>query len=332
MKRPNPHDPAIVVIGGGTGLSTMLRGLKHYSRDITAIVAVADDGGGSGMLRQDLGMPPPGDVRNCIQALANTEPTMEKLLAYRFTEGSLKGQSFGNLFLAALNGMSDTFDEAVRKMSEVLAITGRVLPVTNENVYLAAEFDDGTEVLGESKIADFKKGTDKRITKVKLVPERPEALPTVLAAIAEAEMIVIGPGSLYTSIMPNLITDGVARAVAESDAFRVYVLNIMTQDGETEHYTASDHIAALFGNSGERLFDWCLANSAVIPRDLQTRYGAEGAEPVYLDADAVAAMNVSLRKAAVASWKNGLIRHDPDALARELMRLYRENSHTRIYS
>lgn len=332
MNRSNSHDPAIVVIGGGTGLSTMLRGLKHYSENITAIVAVADDGGGSGMLRQDLGMPPPGDVRNCIQALANTEPTMEKLLAYRFTEGSLKGQSFGNLFLAALNGMSDTFDEAVRKMSDVLAITGRVLPVTNENVYLAAEFDDGTEVLGESKIADFKKGTDKRITKVKLIPERPAALPTALASIADAEMIVIGPGSLYTSIMPNLITDGVARAVAESDAFRVYVLNIMTQDGETEHYTASDHIAALFGNSGERLFDWCLANSAVIPEDLLARYGAEGAEPVYLDTDAVAAMNVALRKAAVASWKYGLIRHDPEALARELMHLYRENSHTRIYS
>ena len=142
----------------------MLRGLKKLSRSITAIVTVADDGGGSGMLRQDLGMPPPGDVRNCIQALANTEPIMEKLLAYRFTEGSLKGQSFGNLFLAALNGMSDTFDEAVRRMSDVLAITGRVLPVTNENVYLAAEFDDGTEAVGESHIAEFKKGTDKRLS------------------------------------------------------------------------------------------------------------------------------------------------------------------------
>ena len=145
MKPERLHDPRIAVIGGGTGLSTMLRGLKKLSQNITAIVTVADDGGGSGMLREDLGMPPPGDVRNCIQALANTEPIMEKLLAYRFTDGRLKGQSFGNLFLAALNGMSDTFDEAVRRMSDVLAITGRVLPVTNENVYLAAEFDDGTE-------------------------------------------------------------------------------------------------------------------------------------------------------------------------------------------
>lgn len=332
MKKTNPRDPAIVVIGGGTGLSTMLRGLKHYSGNITAIVAMADDGGGSGILRQDLGMPPPGDVRNCIQALANTEPTMEKLLAYRFTEGSLKGQSFGNLFLAALNGMSETFDEAVRKMSDVLAITGRVLPVTNENVYLAAEFDDGTEILGESKIADFKKGTDKRITKVKLIPERPPALPMAIAAIDEADMIIIGPGSLYTSIMPNLITEGVARAVAESDAFRVYVLNIMTQDGETERYTASDHIAALFENSGERLFDWCLANGTALPQTLLERYGAEGAEPVFIDEAAVSAMNVALRRAAVAGWTNGLIRHDPDALARELMQLYRENSSTKIYA
>ena len=177
------RDPRIAVIGGGTGLSTMLRGLKKLSRNITAIVTVADDGGGSGMLRADLGMPPPGDVRNCIQALANTEPIMEKLLAYRFTEGSLKGQSFGNLFLAALNGMSDTFDEAVRRMSDVLAITGRVLPVTNENVYLAAEFSDGSEAVGESHIAEFKKGTDKRIARVRLIPERPRALPEALEAI-----------------------------------------------------------------------------------------------------------------------------------------------------
>ena len=206
MKTDRLYDPRIAVIGGGTGLSTMLRGLKKLSRNITAIVTVADDGGGSGMLRADLGMPPPGDVRNCIQALANTEPIMEKLLAYRFTEGSLKGQSFGNLFLAALNGMSDTFDEAVRRMSDVLAITGRVLPVTNENVYLAAEFDDGSEAVGESHIAEFKKGTDKRIRRVRLIPERPRALPQALEAIEDADMIVLGPGSLYTSIMPNLVT------------------------------------------------------------------------------------------------------------------------------
>ena len=316
--------PKIVVIGGGTGLSTMLRGLKRCAEGITAVVTVADDGGGSGMLRQDLGMPPPGDVRNCIQALANTEPTMERLLAYRFTEGVLKGQSFGNLFLAALNGMSDTFDEAVRRMSDVLAITGRVLPVTND-------FDDGTEVLGESLIAEFKKGTDKRIERVRLVPPHPQALDEVLEAIGEADMIVLGPGSLYTSIMPNLLCAGVAEAVANSDAFRIYVLNIMTQDGETEGYTAADHIGALFSNSGERLFDWCLANDREIPAELREKYGKEGAEPVVIDERAVHELGVGLLRAPVAGWASGYVRHDPDALARELLRLYHEKSHTRVY-
>lgn len=332
MNKTNPRDPAIVVIGGGTGLSTMLRGLKRYSRDITAIVTVADDGGGSGMLRDDLGMPPPGDVRNCIQALANTEPTMEALLAYRFSEGSLKGQCFGNLFLAALNGMSKTFDEAVRKMSDVLAITGRVLPVTNENVYLAAEFDDGTEVRGESRIADFKKGTDKRISRVRLLPRRPMALPEAIAAIQRAEMIVIGPGSLYTSIMPNFVTEGVARAVALSDALRVYVLNIMTQDGETEDYTASDHVTALFEHAGEQLFDWCLANSAELPRPILERYKREGSEPVRVDEDALKKLHVNVYCAPLVTCEKGLVRHDTDALSRELLTLYRDKSHTRIYT
>ena len=331
MKTDSRHDPRIAVIGGGTGLSTMLRGLKKLSRSITAIVTVADDGGGSGMLREDLGMPPPGDVRNCLQALANTEPIMEQLLAYRFTEGSLKGQSFGNLFLAALNGMSETFDEAVRRMSDVLAITGRVLPVSNENVYLAADFDDGSEVVGESRIADFKKGTDKRISRVHLIPERPRALPQAIEAISAADMIVLGPGSLYTSIMPNLVTDGVAEAIAKSDAFKIYVLNVMTQDGETEGYTASDHIEALFSNSGEHLFDWCLANSLAIPVEIVAKYRAEGAEPVEIDDDAVYKLGVGVLRAPVASWVKGLVRHDPDRLSRELMRVYREKSHTRVY-
>lgn len=276
-------------------------------------------------------MPPPGDVRNCIQALANTEPIMEKLLAYRFTEGRLKGQSFGNLFLAALNGMSGTFDEAVRRMSDVLAITGRVLPVTNENVHLAAEFSDGSEAFGESHIADFKKGTDRRIVRVRLVPERPRALPEAIEAIEDADMIVLGPGSLYTSIMPNLVTEGVAKAVAASDAFKVYVLNVMTQDGETEGYTASDHIEALFSNSGEHLFDYCLANSLAIPEELAARYRAEGAEPVEIDDDAVYKLGVGILRAPVAGWQSGYARHDPDALSRELLRLYREKSHTRVY-
>lgn len=331
MKSRKKAAPRIVVIGGGTGLSTMLRGLKLYSENITAIVTMSDDGGGSGMLREDLGMPPPGDVRNCIQALANTEPMMEELLSYRFTEGSLKGQSFGNLFLAALNGMSDTFDQAVRRMSEVLAITGRVLPVTNEIVYLAADFDDGSQVLGESRIADFKKGTDKKIERVRLIPEQPEALPEAIEAINQAEMIVLGPGSLYTSIMPNLITNGVAAAVAQSDAFRIYVLNVMTQDGETEGYTASDHIRALFENSGEHLFDWCLANSKDIPESLAEKYRTEGAEPVEIDEKAIDDLGVGLLRAPLAVWDSGYVRHNPQELARQLLRAYTDKSGTRIY-
>lgn len=331
VKKTLPGEPAIVVIGGGTGSSTLLRGLKKYSARITAVVTVADDGGGSGVLREDLGMPPPGDVRNCIEALANTEPTMEALLSYRFTDGRLKGQSFGNLFLAALNGMSGTFDEAVRKMSDVLAITGRVLPVTNENVRLSAEFDDGSEVMGESRIADFKKGTDKRITRVKLTPERPAALPQVIESIDRADMIILGPGSLYTSVMPNLLTDGVAEAVARSDAFRIYVCNVMTQDGETEGCTASDHVRALFENSGERLFDWCLCNDAVMPPELLEKYRAEGAEPVVIDEPELKKLGVSLCRACVCRSSGDLLRHDPDALARELLRLYREHSHTKVW-
>ena len=331
MKTDRTHAPRIAVIGGGTGLSTMLRGLKKLSRDITAIVTVADDGGGSGMLREDLGMPPPGDVRNCIQALANTEPIMEKLLAYRFTEGRLKGQSFGNLFLAALNGMSDTFDEAVRRMSDVLAITGRVLPVTNENVYLAAEFSDGSEAVGESHIADFKKGTDKRIARVRLIPDCPEALPASIRAIEEADLIVLGPGSLYTSIIPNLLVDGVAEAVCESDAVKLYIMNVMTQDGETEGYTGADHIRALQKHAGSRLFSLCLANSMELPEEVLARYRLWGAEQTVLDEGAIAELGVELMTAPVADVRDGLVRHHPHMLAREIMRIFLEQSPTRIY-
>ena len=326
-------DPKIVVIGGGTGLSTMLRGLKKHTKNITAIVTVADDGGGSGVLRSELGMPPPGDIRNCIRSLANTEPTMESLLDYRFTEGSLKGQSFGNLFLAALNGMSDSFDQAVARMSDVLAITGRVLPVTNEDIQLVAEFDDGTEVLGESRISVYKKAKpDSIIRRVRLIPEQPVALPASVRAIEEAEMIILGPGSLYTSIIPNLLTDGIAKAISTSDALRVYVLNIMTQDGETEGYAASDHIKALFTHGNAKLFDFCLANNLSLPGDVLARYKKEGSEPTKIDLDEITKLNVDVVMAPVSDSKNSFARHDPSALSRELLRIFRSNSPTRIYS
>lgn len=323
---PKTRGPRIAAIGGGHGLSNMLRGLKRYTENISAIVTVADDGGGSGMLRQDLGMPPPGDIRNCLEALANTEPLMSELMHYRFTEGSLAGQSFGNLFLAALNGISPSFDTAVRRMSEVLAITGRVLPVTTADVQLEAEFENGASVVGESKIFYCKKKEDCRITKVRLIPEHPKALPEAVEAIREADLLILGPGSLYTSIIPNLLVDGIVEAIQTSQALKVYVANVMTQEGETEGYTASDHIAAIFQHSAPGLFDLCLTNSSPIPRDVAARYAQEGAEPLRYDAGRCAALGVELVSRPIATVEDGYVRHHSENLARELILLHAERS------
>jgi len=320
---PGTHQPRIVAIGGGHGLSTMLRGLKKYSRNITAIVTVADDGGGSGMLREELGILPPGDIRNCILALANTEPTMEQLLDYRFREGSLAGQSFGNLFLAAMYGISGSFDEAVHKMGEVLAITGRVLPVTDENVYLEAEFDNGERCLGESKIFYAKKNNNGRIEQVRLVPERPAALPESLEAIANADVIVIGPGSLYTSIIPNLLVDGISEAIAKSDALKIYVMNIMTQDGETEGCTGADHVRALLKHGRPGIVDVCIANNAVLSDAVLKPYREEGVGPMVLDREAIEAMGITVREYEMATGER-YIRHDSDKLAAAILEVYRE--------
>lgn len=326
MEKRRPRGPRVAVIGGGHGLSNMLRGLKRYTENISAIVTVADDGGGSGMLRQDLGMPPPGDIRNCLEALANTEPLMSELMHYRFTEGSLAGQSFGNLFLAALNGISTSFDAAVSRMSQVLAITGRVLPVTTADVQLEAEFENGASVIGESKIFYCKKKEDCRITKVRLIPEHPRALPEAVEAIREADMIILGPGSLYTSIIPNLLVDGIVEAILQSGALKVYVANVMTQEGETEGYTASDHIAAIFQHSAPGLFDLCLTNSSPVPPDVAARYAQEGAEPLRYDAGRCAALGVELVSRPIATVENGYVRHQSENLARELIQLHAERS------
>ena len=326
MEKRRTRGPRVAVIGGGHGLSNMLRGLKRYTENISAIVTVADDGGGSGMLRQDLGMPPPGDIRNCLEALANTEPLMSELMHYRFTEGSLAGQSFGNLFLAALNGISTSFDAAVSRMSQVLAITGRVLPVTTADVQLEAEFENGASVIGESKIFYCKKKEDCRITKVRLIPEHPRALPKAVEAIREADMIILGPGSLYTSIIPNLLVDGIVEAILQSDALKVYVANVMTQEGETEGYTASDHIAAIFQHSAPGLFDLCLTNSSPVPPDVAARYAQEGAEPLRYDAGRCAALGVELVSRPIATVENGYVRHQSENLARELIQLHAERS------
>jgi 2-phospho-L-lactate transferase/gluconeogenesis factor (CofD/UPF0052 family) len=219
-KRLLVRGPKIVVIGGGTGLSTMLRGLKYYTSNITAIVTVGDDGGGSGTLREDLGILPPGDIRNCILALADTEPLMEDLLQYRFKDGTLKGQSFGNLFLAAMDGISDNFEDAVQKMSSVLAVTGKVLPVTLDDMQLEAILENGNKVIGESQIPVEALNQKSKIKKLMINPENAEPLKDALDAIKEADAIVIGPGSLYTSIIPNLLVKKISNSVRKSDAIK----------------------------------------------------------------------------------------------------------------
>jgi len=331
MKKGYDSAPRVVAIGGGHGLSTLLRGLKSKTESLTAIVTVADDGGGSGILRQEIGMLPPGDIRNCMEALANTEPVMQQLLSYRFKDGSLKGQAFGNLLLAALDGISDSFDQAVLRMSEVLAITGRILPVTNENIQLEAAFENGSRILGESKICNFKKTQDCRITEVRLLPEHPPALPAAVEAIREAELIVLGPGSLYTSIIPNLLVEGIAKAICKSKALKLYVCNIMTQEGETEGYTAADHVAALLQHGGSGLLDICLCNDAPISEVIQARYRAEGAEPIKFDEQRLKMMGVELLTRHLASEDTSYARHSGRRLADAVMEIYSERAQTRIF-
>lgn len=323
---PRAYGPKIAAIGGGHGLSNLLRGLKEYTRNISAIVTVADDGGGSGMLRQDLGMPPPGDIRNCCEALANTESVLKDLMHYRFTEGALAGQSFGNLLLAALNGISPSFDAAVARMSEVLAITGRVLPVTTADVRLEATFENGASIVGESVIAKYKKRVDCRVSHVRLLPEHPQALPAALHAIREAELIILGPGSLYTSVIPNLLVDGVVRAIQRSKAMKIYVCNVMTEDGETENYTVSDHIEAIFQHSAPGLFPLCLVSSSRTPKSAAARYALEGAAPVPLDEKRCQELGVEIVTRPLATVRGGRVQHHFQRLAREILALYSERA------
>lgn len=320
-RRINVRGPKVVAIGGGTGLSTMLRGLKHYTSNITAVVTVADDGGGSGVLRQDLGMLPPGDIRNCILALASTEPIMEQLLQYRFAEGILKGQSFGNLFLAAMNGISGNFEEAIKKVSDVLAVTGRVLPVTLQDIQLCAELENGTIVCGESKIAEQKKKYNSPIKRIFLKPDDATPLPDVLDAIFDADVIITGPGSLYTSIIPNLIVAGVAEAIRNTKALKIHVCNVMTQPGETDGYSAFDHIAAIEKHAGKGLVDWCITNTQHVPLDLLERYFEDGAQPVAVDSDRFKGTGLKLLEEEILTISNSYVRHDTDKLASLIAKL-----------
>ena len=318
-ERVHVGGPKVVVIGGGTGLSTMLRGLKLYTNNITAIVTVGDDGGGSGKLRADLGMLPPGDIRNCILALADTEPIMEDLLQYRFNEGSLKGQSFGNLFLAAMAGISENFEDAVQKMSSVLAVTGKVLPVTLDDMKLIAELENGNIVEGESIIPDEVVNQKTKIKKLKINPEKARPLIDALFAIKDADAIIMGPGSLYTSIIPNLLVEDIVDAIEKSDAIKIYISNVMTQPGETDNFSVSDHIKTLMKYNGKNSIDYVIANNGTIPEEIKERYLNKGSKLVELDYDNIKDLNVEVIETDLIKIAKGYVKHDSDHLAQILM-------------
>lgn len=311
-------DKKIVVIGGGTGLSTMLRGLRMHTHNITAVVTVADDGGSSGRLRNDLGMLPMGDVRNCVGALADTEPILSELLSFRFSEGTLKDHSFGNIMLAALNEMSDSFEEAVCKLNHIMGVIGKVYPVTNDTVDLRAVLEDGTVIDGESKIGTYRSGENKGISRLHIVPENPKPVDGVIKAIEEAEVIVLGPGSLYTSIIPNLLVDGVTEAIKASRAKKVYVCNIMTQPGETDGYSVCDHLRAIEKHSYEGIIDAVIVNRAPLPEELREKYAAENTYQVADDTDKLSEKAIVVY-GDLLLMKNDKIRHNFSRLARTVV-------------
>ena len=316
-KRRLENGPAVTVIGGGHGLSVLLRGVKQATSNVTAIVTVADDGGSSGRLSAGLGIIPPGDMRNCLVALADTEPLMEKLFQYRFEgESELAGHSFGNLFIAAMNEVTGDMETALLESSKVLAVKGRVLPASNEHVRLDALMTDGTVVEGESHIPEARK----RIRRVRLHPAHAAPVQAALDAIRNADIILLGPGSLYTSIMPNLLVDGVAEALRESKALKLYICNVMTQPGETDGYTASMHVKAILDHAGKGVVDYALVNSAKVPEKTARSYAAQGATPVIADSEALNGLGVGVITADIVNEADPG-HHDSDKLTRQVMKL-----------
>ena len=308
--------PRLVAIGGGTGLSVLLRGLKHYTSNITAVVTVTDDGGSSGRLRSDLGILPPGDIRNCVLALADTEPLLEKLFQYRFAVGELEGHSFGNLLIAAMTSITGDFQLAIKEFSKVLAVKGRVLPVTTTSVRLAAVLEDGTKVFGETNVGKCKG----RIADMVLEPESVAALPEVLQAIREADAIILGPGSLYTSVVPNLLVKGVSEALQNTKATIIYVSNLMTQPGETTGLSAADHVETVHRFIGKKVIDYVVLNSAPIKEDLAAKYSETDSLPVTTDGARLQLLGARLLTGDMLDG-GGLLRHDPHKLARRIMRV-----------
>ncbi|TSB48280.1 gluconeogenesis factor YvcK family protein [Alkalicoccobacillus porphyridii] len=296
----------IVVIGGGTGLSVLLRGLKTYPVNITAIVTVADDGGSSGILRKELDIPPPGDVRNVLTALAEVEPLVEELFQHRFTNGSgLSGHSLGNLLLAGMTSITGDFHQGIVAVSRVLNVRGTVLPAANQSIVLHAEMQDGSIISGESKIP----AVQKPIKRVFLTPEQIDPLPESLQAIKEADWIVLGPGSLYTSVLPNLLVPGIAEAIQSSTARKVYICNVMTQQGETDGYSAADHLKGIISHCGTGLVDDILVNGTTISDQVMERYAEEMAFPVMVDQEELNKLGVQVIKDHFVLEQDGQLRH-----------------------
>lgn len=303
----------IVAIGGGTGLSALLSGLKHFAPDvdITAIVTVTDDGGSSGRLRREFDVLPPGDIRNCMVALSEDEALLSKLFQYRFQGGrGLKGHSFGNLFLTALTHITGEFTEAVKQSCKALAIRGSIYPSTNSNVELRAELTDGSIVSGETRISRSRR----RIHRIHLSPSRCKPLPETLEAIAQADLITLGPGSLFTSVIPNLLVTGVSKAIRNSPALKAYFVNLMWQPGETIDFRASDHIQAIRKHAGTQIIDYAVINTSEVPRSMRKRYAQENVSPVENDVETILDLGLEVLPARLLR-KGTKVRHDPAAIA-----------------
>jgi len=307
----------VVVFGGGTGLSILLRGLKNYTDNITAVVTVADDGGGSGKLREDMGMLPPGDIRNCLISLSDVEPITEKLMQHRFKEGYLKGQSFGNLFIAAMYEIFGDFEHALKELGSIFRITGKILPMTLEDASLKAELKSGEIIYGENYIPEYVRKTGDTIKKMMLIPEESQPMYETVASIREADVVVLGPGSLYTSVIPNILVKDVVRHIKESKAKVVYIANIMTQPGETDGYNVLNHLNALIEHCGQNIIEYVFVNNKLAEESILNKYKKEKSEPVLLDDNQrkiITDMNIELVEEDFLEVEKQYIKHDSDKL------------------
>ena len=319
----------VVTIGGGTGLSVLLRGLKKYPLEITAVVTVADDGGSSGKIRSDMNIPSPGDIRNVIAALSDVEPYLEKMFQYRFDSGEVKGHPVGNLMIAAMTDIHGDFSTAVKVMSRILNVRGTVLPTTNDIATLNAVLSDGEIIRGESSIT--KAGGV--IDHVYITPSRVKPNEDVLRAIEEADYIIMGPGSLYTSIIPNLVISKVSEKIRESNAKKIYVCNVMTQHGETDNYTVSDHIVAINKHVEENIFDLVIANSREFDDSILSKYHKEKQEPVKIDQEKIEELGIKLKKNNdVGIVDNNTIRHNADKVSELIYDYIIDDKPTMIYN